>query len=83
MITVPVSTTPGVAEFDMAFDESLDAVTNVNSPLWTNSVMNPQNWDLYLNGSQVLNAVESITFSRNSGSSDAVLTRKYVATVRS
>ena len=77
VVLLPDSTGPGVTQFTVAFSEKLDAVaaTDASSVKWTHSVTNPQNWILYLDGSEVSDAVTHVDFALDP------TTRKYEATL--
>jgi hypothetical protein len=58
--------TTDVTKMVVSFSENMEATTNSNDPLWTNSVCNPANWTFWMDGSVVSGGVKSVTFSYNS-----------------
>ena len=63
---------PGLSAMKVLFGENLSPNTNPSDP---NSVLNPVNWSLWLNGVELTGAIVGVDFVRNPNS------RKYEATV--
>ncbi len=67
--TIP-STGTDISQLIVLFDENLSILGGVTGQ---HSVINPQNWKLYLNNSEIVSGIQSVTFGWNP------LTRKYEA----